>query len=175
MPDRFRGHHIPGVFYAYPGESMTALGMVGASLILMLPPYPLDGRAMFGVDGMWLMMGLGFYSMVAGIITFIGLWNWRKTWQSGVEQLGLWLIAGACATYIYILFLIASPNTATLPTVVLGCVGLSCVLRARAIRILQAEKLEELIVANQLREETAKHGTVDNRPAENPRPGDTRG
>lgn len=167
MPDRFRGRRIPAIFYAYPGESMTAVGMIAGGAVLVLPPYPM---ANYGGGWDLFIPFMGAYTMLAGLLTFIGLAAWRKTWQSGLEQLGLWLTTGAMTAYLVVLFIVSSPSASTLPGIALACIGASSVLRAGAIRILSKQKLEELTATNALREEVRKHGPGSPGPTENPGP-----
>lgn len=159
MPDRFKDRLLPAVFYAYPMEAMLATAMIPAGIIQAIPPYPYppqyNGEPMF-----WLSLACGTAFIISGIITLIGLGGWRSTWHGGIEQLGLWLTAGALALFTINANIALSPFY--LP--VIGSLTLSmaaaCILRARAIRIIAEQRLERLQTTNDLREETGKHGTV---------------
>lgn len=166
MPDRFAGHKIPGVFYAFPSETTTSIALVIGGVIVSVPPYYLNTDE--STETLLFLIALGIMTTLAGATTLVGMISWRRTWQSGVEQLGLWMTAGVSASYIYLLIVLGAPPT--LPALVFGALGVSSLLRARAIRILTKKKLEELTATNELREELTKHGAVDAGPAEATRP-----
>lgn len=152
MPERFAGHHLPGVLYAFPAETVIAAGQIFTGVMVAFNPAaglyyipPGVPRTMF--------CGLLFF---AGLLTLIGLTGYRKDWQAGIEQLGLWL--GAAATFVYALLILLDPGAQALfGMTVFFAVAVSSALRAKAIRILHQRRLEELTVANQLRKESARH------------------
>lgn len=159
MPERFKNRAIPAVFYAYPLEAMLAASMIPAGIIQALPPYPhppqLGGEPMFTLS-----LICGLYFVLSGTITLIGLGNWQRAWHGGIEQLGLWLTAGALVLFTINLNIALSPFVLPVTATLTLSLAVACIIRARAIRILAAQRLERLRVANELREETGKHGTL---------------
>lgn len=152
MPERFAGHHLPGILYAFPAETVIAAGQIFTAVTVAFNPaaglyYIPAGvaRTMF--------CGLLF---LAGMLTLVGLAGYRRDWQAGIEQLGLWL--GAAATLCYAILILINPGSqAMFATTVFFAVAVSSALRAHAIRILHQARLHELQVANELREESARH------------------
>lgn len=159
MPDRFKGHLLPAVFYAYPLETMLATAMIPAGLLQALPPYPYPPQ--YGGEPMfWLSLACGLAFVISGIITLIGLGNWQSLWHGGIEQLGLWLTAGSLVLFTINLNIALSPFVLPVTGTLTLSLAVACIIRARAIRIIAAQRLDRLRTANQLREETGKHGTV---------------
>lgn len=159
MPQRFEGRRLPAVLYAFPAETMIAAAMIPAGLLLLIPPYPINANT---GDMTWIAISIlgGVFGITSGLITLIGLCNWRKHWQSGIEQLGLWLTFGTTTLYAGEIFILLPPNTAAPGCIGLIFIGISCILRARAIRITAEQRLEKLKAANDLRKENTKHGDV---------------
>lgn len=159
MPDRFKDRLLPAVFYAYPMEAMLATAMIPAGIIQAIPPYPYpaqyNGEPMF-----WMSLACGAAFIISGVITLIGLGGWRSTWHGGIEQLGLWLTAGALILFTINLNIALSPFVLPVTGTLTLSVAAACIIRARAIRIIAEQRLERLQTTNNLREETGKHGTV---------------
>lgn len=152
MPERFKGHHLPGILYAFPAETVIAIGQIFTAIMVAFNPAAGLYYIPAGI-ARTLFCGLLF---LAGMLTLIGLAGYRRDWQAGVEQLGLWL--GAAATFCYALLILVEPGfNATFGVTVFFAVAFSSALRARAIRILHQRRLQELTVANELRQETARH------------------
>lgn len=159
MPQRFEGRRLPAVLYAFPAEAMIAAAMIPAGILLIFPPYPINAST---GDMTWVMISLlgGAFGIASGLITLIGLCNWRKHWQSGVEQLGLWLTFGTTFLYAAEIFILLPPQAAAPGCLGLIFIGISCILRARAIRIVTEQRLKKYQAANELRKESTKHGDV---------------
>lgn len=155
MPDRFSGHHIPGIFYAFPAECVIAIGQVGTAVLTLTAPGHGFSLIPHGAGQVWFAALL----FLSGVLTLIGLIGYRRDWQAGIEQVGLWL--GAAASACYALLILASGMQATFAGMVFASIAVASALRARAIRILQQNRLRELTVANQLREESARHARPD--------------
>lgn len=132
---------------------MSSVGMFFGGLIVATPPFMVQEK---DPTLIWWPIILGVMTIIASALTFIGLWNYRKTWQAGVEQLGLWLSAGVAASYVWMAAHLGF--NITLPLVCLGTLAAGCVLRARAIQIDQQDSTALLRATNDLREEVAKYG-----------------
>lgn len=152
MPERFKGHKLPGILYAYPWEVITSLAQIGIGLAVVLVP----GLRFFQLDSLTINLAFAVILVLAGALTMVGLIGYRRDWQAGVEQLGLWLGSAAMFSYA-LLILSAGADYAQFAAVVFIAGSLASALRAKAIRILHAKRLEELTVANALREESARH------------------
>lgn len=101
VAERFADHRIPAIFYAYSYEVFSSAGLITTGGIIGLPPYHLGDV----LGSTWVIYSilLGLFAVTAGATTWVGLANWRKTWQAGVEQLGLWMTAGVSVAYLFLL------------------------------------------------------------------------
>lgn len=152
MPERFKGHALPSVLYAFPNEVTTAAGCIAAGAWVLVVP----GTGFYQFPVPFLSHAFAVLLILCGTVTLVGLWNYRKEWQAGVEQLGLWMTAAVAACYALVIGSTGS-MTAAFAVIVFLSVAFSSAIRARAIRILQLNRLAELEVANALREEAATH------------------
>lgn len=168
MPQRYQGHTLPAFLYAYPGEAAAAAGMIAAGVVLAAPPYQLVNAV--GDDLWWLGIVFGIVHIIAASLTLTGLAGWKRSWHTGVEQVGLWLTSGVMAVDLILLIAAQNPAAWTYPGIMIVAVALGSIIRARAIRIDLTRRLSQITTVNELREETAKHGTLDVGPAQNPGP-----
>lgn len=152
MPERFKGRVLPSVLYAFPNEVTTAVGLMATGVWVLTVP----GGGFYRFPLPYLSHAFAILLMLCGAVTLWGLVNYRKEWQAGVEQLGLWMTAAVAVCYALVIGTGGSP-TATFVVIVFLSVAVSSAIRARAIRILQLQRLAELEAANALREEAATH------------------
>lgn len=163
MPERYKGHKIPPVLYAFPAETVIAAGLILSGALVLFYP----GSGFYNPPWPWFTIPFALLLVVAGVLTIVGVTNYKSPWQAGVEQLGLWLTATCTAVYSLIIG-ITGPQTAVFTVITFAACSIISALRAMAVRLDQIRKLEESRIANtgalevvaavqELREEVAKH------------------
>lgn len=163
MPQRYVGHKLPPVLFAFPAETIIAGGLILSGLLVLFYP----GTGFYNPPVPWFNIPFALLLVTAGTLTIIGVSHYKKPWQAGVEQLGLWLTASSTAAYALIIG-ITGPRTAVFTVITFTACSMISVLRAMAVRFDQVRKLEEtraintgalevVAAAQELREEVAKH------------------